>query len=108
MGPFLNSEITRPLSYTRDGDRFVIVASYGGSPQNPPWYHNLVGNPVATVEVGTEKFRVRASVASGAERQRLFDQHVEQMPRFAGYQKRTSRQIPVLVLERCDELGLDR
>ena len=47
--------LTRPLCYSRDGDRIVIIASYGGAPKNPPWYHNLVKTPVVTVEVGTEK-----------------------------------------------------
>ncbi len=60
--------LTRPLCYSRDGDRLVIIASYGGAPRNPPWYHNLLANPVVTVEVGTEKFKARAAQTSGAER----------------------------------------
>jgi deazaflavin-dependent oxidoreductase (nitroreductase family) len=64
--------LTRPLCYSRDGDRIVIIASYGGSPRNPPWYHNLLVNPMVAVEVGTEKFEARAAETSGAERQRLF------------------------------------
>src|SRR6266567_7116696 len=64
--------ITKPLVYTRDGDRIVIVASFAGGPKNPPWYHNLVANPEATVELGSERFRVRATATSGEERQRLF------------------------------------
>jgi deazaflavin-dependent oxidoreductase (nitroreductase family) len=94
--------LIRPVCYSRDGDTLVVVASYGGGPHNPPWYHNLVANPVATVEVGTEKFKVRATVTSGAERQRLFDQAAKEMPNFADYQKKTSRQIPVLLLKRID------
>jgi len=94
--------LIRPLVYSRDGDRIVIIASYGGAPHNPPWYHNLVANPVAMVEVGTEKFKVKASVVAGKERQRLFDQQARLMPFFNDYQKKTSRQIPVLVLERTD------
>jgi deazaflavin-dependent oxidoreductase (nitroreductase family) len=92
--------LTRPLCYSRDGDRLVIIASYGGSPRNPPWYHNLAANPVAEVEVGAEKFKVRATVTNGAERQRLFDAQARQMPFFADYQKKTKRQIPVLTLTR--------
>src|SRR5208283_3915114 len=88
--------LTRPLVYTRDGDRIVIIASFAGAPHNPPWYHNLVANPVATVEVGADKFQVRASVTSGEERQRLFDRQAEQMAIFKDYQKKTTRQIPVL------------
>ncbi|MGH8337826.1 MAG: nitroreductase/quinone reductase family protein, partial [Gammaproteobacteria bacterium] len=49
--------LVRPLCYSRDGDRLVIIASYGGAPRNPPWYHNLVANPVVTVEAGAEKFK---------------------------------------------------
>src|SRR5690349_15812379 len=62
-------ERTTPLVYTRDGDRYVIIASKGGAPTNPAWYHNLVANPEATAEIGTETFRVRARVAEGEERQ---------------------------------------
>src|SRR5882757_7476243 len=64
--------LLRPLCYSRDGDRLVIIASYGGAPRNPPWYHNLIANPVVTVEVGTEKFEAMATQVHGAERDRLF------------------------------------
>ena len=94
--------LTRPLAYTKDGDRLVVIASFGGGPKNPPWYHNLVANPEATVEVGSERFRVRAAVATGEERQRLYDRQAEQLPAFAEYQKKTKRQIPVIVLTRLD------
>ncbi len=92
--------LVRPLVYTRDGDRIVLVASFAGGPHNPPWYHNLIANPVATVEVGAEKFQVRAKPAAGEERERLFNQHAAKMPIFNDYRKKTTRQIPVLVLER--------
>jgi deazaflavin-dependent oxidoreductase (nitroreductase family) len=92
--------LTRPLAYTKDGDRIVIIASYAGSPRNPPWYHNLIANPLVTVELGSEKFQVRARPTSGEERQRLFDQQAKQLPIFKDYQNKTTRQIPVLVLER--------
>jgi deazaflavin-dependent oxidoreductase (nitroreductase family) len=92
--------LTKPLVYTRDGDRIVIIASFAGAPHNPPWYHNLLANPVVTVEVGAETFKVRAAVAPAAERQRLYDQQAKQMPIFADYQKKTTRQIPVLLLTR--------
>jgi len=94
--------LTRPLVYTRDGNRIVIIASFAGAPHNPPWYHNLVANPVATVELGADRFKVRAAVTSGEERQRLFDRQAEQMAIFRDYQKKTTRQIPVLVLTRID------
>ena len=94
--------LIRPLCYSRDGDCIVIIASFGGAPRNPPWYHNLIANPVVTVEVGTEKFKARATQTSGAERQRLFDAQASLMPFFNDYQKKTKRQIPVLTLTRID------
>ncbi|HEV8715385.1 MAG TPA: nitroreductase family deazaflavin-dependent oxidoreductase [Candidatus Binatia bacterium] len=94
--------LTKPLAYTRDGDRIVVIASFAGGPKNPPWYHNLVANPMATVELGSERFRVRAAVTAGEERQRLFDSQAKQMPIFAEYQQKTTRQIPVIALTRID------
>jgi deazaflavin-dependent oxidoreductase (nitroreductase family) len=94
--------LTRPLAYTRDGDRLVVIASFGGGPKHPAWYHNLVAHPEATVEVGSERFRVRATVTTGEERQRLFNRQAEQLPAFAEYPKKTTRQIPVIVLTRID------
>lgn len=89
-----------PLVYARDGDRYVVAASKGGSPTHPAWYVNLVVDPVVTVEVGGETFAARAIVAEGAEHERLWAAHVAANPNFAEYQKRTSRTIPVVVLER--------
>jgi deazaflavin-dependent oxidoreductase (nitroreductase family) len=94
--------ITRPVCYSRDGDAIVVIASYGGAPRNPPWYHNLVANPVITVEIGTEKFKAMATVSIGKERQRLFDKVAKEIPAFGEYQKKTARQLPVLVLNRID------
>lgn len=89
-----------PLVYARDGDRYVVAASKGGSPTHPAWYLNLLANPVVTVEVGGETFPARAIVAEAAERDRLWAAHVALNPNFAEYQERTSRTIPVVVLER--------
>lgn len=94
--------ITKPLVYTREGDRIIIIASFAGGPKNPPWYHNLVANPEATVELGSERFRVRATAVTGEERQCLFNRQAEQLPIFAEYQQKTTRQIPVFVLTRMD------
>jgi deazaflavin-dependent oxidoreductase (nitroreductase family) len=91
---------TIPLVYTRDGDRYVIIASKGGSPSHPDWYHNLVRNPSVRLEVGGESFAARATLAQGAERERLYANQAEKMPNFAEYQRKTSRQIPVVILER--------
>lgn len=92
--------LTRPLCYALDGDRVVIIASYGGAPKNPPWYYNLIKNPVVTVEVGTEKYQARAVQVSGAERKRLFDALAKIMPLFNDYQTKTEREIPVFTLNR--------
>jgi deazaflavin-dependent oxidoreductase (nitroreductase family) len=92
---------TTPLAYTRDGDRLVIIASKGGAPTNPAWYHNLVANPTVTIEVGADKYDAKASVAQGEERDRLYDAQAALMPGFAEYQKNTTRRIPVIVLERA-------
>jgi deazaflavin-dependent oxidoreductase (nitroreductase family) len=93
---------TTPLVYTKDGDQMVIIASKGGAPTNPDWYHNLAANPTATVELGEEQFATHAVIhQESAERDRLFDQMAEQMPNFAEYQRNTTRRIPVVVLERA-------
>ena len=94
--------ITKPLVYTTDGERIVVIASFAGAPHHPGWYHNLVANPEVTLEIGAERFRARAEVTSGEERQRLFDAQAAQMPIFHDSQKKTSRQIPVVVFNRLD------
>lgn len=91
---------TNPLAYTTDGDRLVVIASKAGAPTNPDWYYNLLANPEITVEVGTERYQARAVVVADTERERLFAQMVAMMPGFAAYQQKTTRQIPVVVLER--------
>jgi deazaflavin-dependent oxidoreductase (nitroreductase family) len=91
---------TNPVAYTMDGDRYVIIASKGGAPTNPDWYSNLVANPHVTVELGSERFQAHATVASSPERERLYNQMAARMPGFAEYQQKTTRQIPVVILER--------
>jgi deazaflavin-dependent oxidoreductase (nitroreductase family) len=85
--------------YTRDGNHYVVLASKGGAPTNPSWYHNLVAHPDVTVEVLGKKFKARAQVAEGEDYERLFAQHAGINPTFYEYRKRTSRKIPVIVLE---------
>jgi deazaflavin-dependent oxidoreductase (nitroreductase family) len=92
---------TTPLVYLQDGDRIAVFASMGGAPTNPAWYYNLKANPDATVEVGTDKYTVKAVVTSGDERDRLFRKQVSVMPTFGDYEKRTTRTIPVVALERA-------
>ena len=94
--------LVRPLCYSRDGDRIVVIASRGGAPRNPPWYYNVVANPVVTVEVGIEKFRARAAQVYGSERSRLFEAAARLLPLFTEYQNKTEREIPVLTLTRID------
>ncbi|HYI16537.1 MAG TPA: nitroreductase family deazaflavin-dependent oxidoreductase [Thermomicrobiales bacterium] len=91
---------TAPLVYTTDGDALVVIASKGGAPTNPDWYHNLRANSLVTVELGAEQFEAQARVAEGDERQRLYDAQAALMPAFADYQTNTDREIPVVVLER--------
>ena len=91
---------TAPLAFTRSGDHYVVIASKAGSPSHPDWYHNLVRNPVVTLETGAETFQARARIAEGEERERLYTAQAALMPNFAEYQRRTARQIPVVVLER--------
>jgi deazaflavin-dependent oxidoreductase (nitroreductase family) len=91
-----------PLVYTRDGDHHVVVASKSGAPTHPSWYHNLVTHPDVTVEVLGDKFKARARVAEGNEYERLYEQHASINPNFHEYREKTSRKIPVIVLERLD------
>ena len=91
---------TTPLMYTRDGERFVVIASKGGSPTNPDWYHNIVAKPSVSVEVGAETFEAKALIAKGRERDELYTKQAELYPFFADYQKKVTRAIPVIVLER--------
>ena len=90
-----------PLVYTQDGDAYVIIASKGGHPKHPDWFHNIVANPTVEVEVGEERFTATARVAEGAERDRLYAAQAERMPNFTEYQQRTDRVIPVVVLDRA-------
>ena len=91
-------ERINPVAYVRDGEKFVVIASKAGAPTNPDWYYNIVANPELNVEVGTETFRVHATVTEEPERTRLYDKMVEMMPGFDEYRHKTTRKIPVIVL----------
>jgi F420H(2)-dependent quinone reductase len=91
---------TSALGYLADGDDLVVVASKGGNPRNPAWYHNLRANPDTTVQVGSERRPVRARIATPQERARLWPKVVELYGGYGEYQKRTDREIPLLILER--------
>ncbi len=101
---------TNPVAYFSDGDRYAIVASKGGAPSNPDWYHNLLANPEASIEVGTERLDVVAREATPEERERLWETITARNAAFARYEERTARTIPVMLLEsspRPAEEGLD-
>ena len=102
VGAKSGTERVNPLVYFPYGDRMVIIASKGGAPTNPDWYHNLKAHPDVDVEVGTERFPVTVEEATGAERDALWARVVEQMPGFGEYQEKVDRLIPVLVLQRVD------
>ena len=91
---------TTPLIHRTDGDRWVVVASKGGWPENPAWFQNLQADPDATIEVPGAEIAVRASVAAGEERERLWKLMSEVWPAYDEYQRKTSREIPVVVLTR--------
>ena len=92
-------ERVNPVMYLEDGDRVVIFASKAGAPTNPDWYHNLLTNPHVTVEIGDETFETVATIAQGDARRRLFEEQKRRYPGFADYEKATTREIPVVILE---------
>jgi F420H(2)-dependent quinone reductase len=89
---------TSPLLYVMDGEDFVIIASKGGAPTHPAWYLNLRDNPDATVEIGDWEVRVSAEEADPEEKARLWGRMVEIYPTYDDYQKKTEREIPLLIL----------
>ena len=94
-------ERTAIVTYHRDGDAWVVAASKGGSPTDPLWYGNLTAHPDVTIEVDNQVVPVHASVATGAERDRLWNDHVAELPEFGEYPKKTDRVIPMVVLEKA-------
>ena len=88
-----------PMMYLADGDNYVVFASKAGAPTNPDWYHNLVANPRASIEVGDKTINVVAHVADDQTREPLWSTQKERYPGFADYEAKTDRQIPVVVLE---------
>ena len=91
---------TIPLVYVGDGKNVVLVASKGGHPKNPAWYHNLRANPDTQVQIGSERRLVQARVANAEERKRLWPKAVATYSGYRGYQERTDREIPLVILER--------
>ena len=89
-----------PIVYQQVGGSWAVFASKAGAPDNPDWYHNLVANPKASIELGTETVDVTARVLEGDEREAVWSKQKQLMPGFAEYEANTTRQIPVVVLER--------
>lgn len=111
-GPFANANLlllhttgaksglerVNPLAYTTEGERYVVVASKGGAPTHPDWYRNIVANPEVSVEVGTEQFKARATIAEEPERTKLYEKMETTSPAFTEYKSKTTRIIPVIIL----------
>lgn len=93
-------QYTWPLVCFLDRQQFLVVASNGGADRHPAWFLNLQQHPHAMIQVGGHQFKVQAAVASGAERERLWQLIIGQGPQFAGYQHNTKREIPIVVLTR--------
>ena len=100
IGARTGKERVKPVAYVRDGERYAVIASKGGAPTNPDWYHNILAHPRLTVEIGTESFQVDAKVTEEPERRRLYEKMVKMMPGFDDYRRKTKRVIPVIVLTR--------
>jgi deazaflavin-dependent oxidoreductase (nitroreductase family) len=100
VGAKSGAKRTSPLLYIPAGDDLVIVASKGGYPQHPAWFHNLRANPDTTVQVGSERRAVHARVANAEERARLWPKVVDAYSGYRDYQDRTGREIPLVILER--------
>ncbi len=92
-------KFTFPLFYGETGNSYIIVASKGGAPEHPGWYRNLLAHPEVEVQVGTKKLKAKARTATGEERARLWKKGLEFWPPYADYQKKTDREIPVVVLD---------
>ena len=83
------------VSFSRDGDDYIVVGSKSGEPEDPWWFTNLVANPVVTIETDGQIIQARATVTEGADRDALWDRHVAEHPQFADYPSKTDRIIPI-------------
>jgi len=99
---------TVPLGYLRDGSTYVIIASYAGLPQHPAWFLNLQSHPEATIQAKHLQVQVKAETANPEKKRELWTRLLEVAPGYANYQKRTSRDIPIVILHPIDERGEER
>ncbi len=99
VGARTGQQRVNPMMYRRVGDSYAVFASKAGAPTNPDWYHNLVANPAVTAEIGTKTLQLNARVAGPQEREPIWAAHKAEYPGFAEYESKTTRQIPVVILE---------
>jgi F420H(2)-dependent quinone reductase len=99
---------TVPLGYLREGSTHVIIASYGGLPRHPAWFFNLQSHPEANIQAKKVQVQVRAELANPEKKRELWARLLEVAPGYANYQKRTSRDIPMVILHSVDERGEKR
>lgn len=104
-GARTGTERVTPMMYRAVSGAYAVFASKAGAPTNPAWFHNLVANPGATVEVGTRHLAVTARVATGEERSTIWEQQKSHYPGFADYEGRTTREIPVVILDPVAPVG---
>lgn len=102
VGAKSGTERTSPLAYVEEGENVAIIASKGGYPKHPAWYHNLRANPDTNIQVGAEHRAVHARVADATEHKRLWSKAVAAYSGYDGYQQRTDREIPIVILEPRD------
>jgi len=99
---------TVPVAYLRDGSTYVIIASYAGLPRHPAWFLNLESHPEATIQLKKRQMQVKAETANQEKKRELWARLMEVAPGYADYQKRTSRDIPMVILHPIDERGEKR
>ncbi len=99
VGAKTGQQRVNPMMYQAVPDGYAVFASKGGAPDNPDWYHNLLAHPRVTAEIGVRTVDLRARVAEGDEREKIWSAQKAAYPGFADYEQKTARQIPVIVLE---------
>jgi deazaflavin-dependent oxidoreductase (nitroreductase family) len=99
LGAKSGAERVNPMMYQELPRGVAVFASYAGNPHNPAWYHNVVANPAVSIEIGTATQHAVARVATGEERERIWSKQKADYPGFADYERKTSREIPVIILE---------
>jgi F420H(2)-dependent quinone reductase len=99
VGARSGKRYTTPLVFGRDGSNVILVASKGGHPKHPAWFHNLQANPDVSIQIGSKRMDMRARVATAEERERLWSLMVGVYRGYEGYRQRTEREIPLVVLE---------